>query len=165
MPVSPAGLFSLPLYYLNQMVINSASFRTWTGTATPTLAQAYVHYFSAEASAIVRPMAVIGWEPGFSLDSDVGGSRNYFNCSGDLYIIFEATISSSLNEADAAFTFTNNVGAVLKDMTTLSGTAGYLDIGNIKLVEGPYRPHEDEAQTNADYFHIAFSIGWAGVPE
>ena len=164
MVTTPSGAFSLPLKYLALTIAGSSTFRTAVGAANPTAALSSIHYFSVDNANITRPMAVIGWDSAYTLDSEYGGTRNFFDLSGSLFMIYQQAVTGS-TEADSVFNFTNVIGAITSEMCVLAGQAGYLDIVNMSLMEGPIRPSDEERQTNSDYFHIVFNISYRGVAE
>lgn len=154
--VAAAGMFSLPLDYLRDMLANSSNFQTWTGTATAVAAKARTFVIGADDDETL-PLAVVGWQS-FARQSVGSGSRNHFEGSGPLWLVLIASAASDTEENEA-FTFVNNVGAIIADVEALAGQAGYLDIRSIDLdyLERT-EPNEDEAQTAGDTWQAAFTI-------
>jgi len=158
MAVVPTEMISLPLHYLRLMPADSATFRTWVGAADQAEALARV-YVNREASP-VRPFAVAAWATNWGREATSGGGRNYFEQVGDLMLMFEDDIAAGLDEADAYYTFTNTVGAILAEIEALAGQAGYLNIVSIAVENGPARPGSDEKQTTDDFYQALYRIGF-----
>jgi hypothetical protein len=162
MAVTPDGMISLPIYYGRLLVADSATFRTWVGASTQAEALARL-YFNKETSP-VRPFGDMGWDGDWTREAIAGGERNYFEqTAGGLLLMFEEDIAAGLDEADAYFTFTNTVGAIIKEMEERAGTAGYLDMVSIAVHSGPARPSEDEKQTLGDYYQVLYKIEFRGI--
>lgn len=160
MTVSPSGNLSLPLKYLRDTIAGSSTFQTWTSSANAAAALAHV-YILVAASDYTNPCAVVEWESA-RWDLESRGTRNMFEQSGGLRIIFQDAISESA-ESDAAYDFTNNVGAILADMMVLAGTAAYLDIISMSM-DSPKRPDEDERQTlTTDVYQAFVSVVFEGL--
>lgn len=158
MAVVPAEMISLPLHYLRLMVADSAAFRTWVGAANQAEALARV-YINRETSP-TRPFAVVAWATNWGREATSGGARNYFEQVGDLMLMLEDDIAAGLDEADAYYTFTNTIGAILAEIEALAGTAGYLNIMSITVENGPARPDSDEEQTTSDFYQVLYRIGF-----
>lgn len=158
MAVTPAGMVSLPLHYLRLSIADSAAFRTWVGASTQAEALARI-YINRETTP-TRPFAVVAWDRNWSREAISGGGRNYFEQRGDLMLMFEDDIADGLDEADAYFTFTNTVGAIIEDIEELAGQAGYLNVVSIAVENGPARPTEDEKQETSDYYQALYRIGF-----
>jgi len=158
MTVAPTGLFSLPVDYLRKTVAGSSTFRTLTGAATPTAALAFIHAFDATGSDLAAGFyAVVEYGEEWARVMHAGGTNNFFDQEGRLQLWFTQAITEAVT-SDAGYAFANALGAIISEMEQLSGTAGYLDIQEIRLVEGPGRPEEDEAASNGDFFRAMFAI-------
>lgn len=159
MPVVPTEMISLPLHYLRLMVADSATFRTWVGAADQ--AEALARLYLNKETAPIKPFGVTAWDSNWGREATSGGARNYFEQAGDLMLMFEDDVAAGLSEADAYYTFTNTVGAILAEMEALAGTAGYLNITSITVENGPARPGSDEEQTIGDFYQVLYRIGFA----
>lgn len=154
--VAAAGMFSLPLDYLRDMLANSSNFQTWTTTLNATAAKARTHVIGAADTATL-PLAVVGWAS-FERESTSGGSRNFFEGGGPIALLFVAAAGADTEENEG-FTFVNDIGGILADVEALAGQAGYLDIKRISLEEiWRTEPDEDRAQTDDDQWHAQFMI-------
>ncbi len=166
MAVTPAGLFSLPVDFMRKTIAGSSSFRTLVGAANATAALAFVHAFSASGSQLAASFfAVVEFGEDWARTMHAGGSNNFFESeSSSLQVLFHQKVTKA-DDVDAAYEFTNDIGAIISDMEQLSGTAGFLDIQETRLIEGPYRPEEDEArsQTNGDFYRILLRVDYASV--
>lgn len=105
-----------------------------------------------------HPFAVIMWADNWARVMEAAGDRNHFIQEGDLLLVLRASVSESHDEADALFTFTNSVGAIIEDMEALAGTAGYLNITGMSFEEQPQRPLEDEIDTLSDFYRTVLRI-------
>lgn len=159
MPVAPSGHLSLPLSYLRATVAGSASFRVWVGVDADDAAGALARVYPFQTgAATVRPFAVVEWARSYTRKRRAGGSRNWFEASGALLLTFRETLTEA-DPADAGFAFGNQVGAIIEEMEELAGTAGYLDIQESRLVEGPWRPEEDEVKAiGYDFFQCSWEV-------
>lgn len=161
MPVTPTGMISLPLDHMRKTIADSAAFRTWVGAADQAAALAKV--YPVLTTATTPPFAVVDWAENFRRLKVAGGTRNFFRQEGDLTVLFRGAVNAAHDDADAAYTFLNTVGAILAEMEALAGTAGYLDITGITLVDGPSRPLEDEKQSFADFYQAIYRVEFQGT--
>jgi len=148
MAVTPSGILSEPLGYLRDTIAASTAFQAWVGAADAAEAKESIYPVAARVASM--PYCVIDWAENWARIADAGGTRNHFAGGGDLVMTFQAAIADGLGEADAAWTFMNNVGAVISDMEKLAGTDPYLNITEISKENGPVRPTEDEVQSATD---------------
>jgi len=165
MAVSPSGLFSLPVDYLRKTIAGSSTFRTLTGAADAAAALAFAHAFEVTGASLDDPFfAVVEYGTDWARNRHAGGTNNFFEQESGLHVWFHQTIAQA-DEVDAMLAFTNSIGAILSEMEQLSGTAGYLDIRATRLIEGPFRPEEDEAasQTYGDFFRILFAVEYESI--
>lgn len=160
MAVSPSGILSLPLSYLETTVANSSTFQTWTGTANAAAAKARIHIGRAASTADL-PLAGVGFGGEFRRYIETAPSD--FQTDSVVELFFTDNFSSSLSEEDAAYTFLNQVGPIMSDIETLSVQAGYLSIDEWSIKWGPERTDTDEEQTLDYIFSIAFNISYIGV--
>lgn len=157
MPVSPAGMLSLPAHYLRETVAASAAFQAWVGVGSAAAALPSIHLFGADAGA-ARPLAVIDFKPGgFHRERFARAAGSHFMGGATLELMFIALITEAA-DVDAAYEFTNVVGAIVADMELLFGSSGYLDARELTLVSGPSRPELDEEQTRANEYAALFEL-------
>lgn len=169
MSVNPTGMVSLPLHYLRETIAATSAFQTWTGTANKAAALAYVPVLVDTVGDL--PVCAVGWGEGLARSVVAGGTHSHFVQEGDLSMLFLGAISGDHDEADAAYTFLNSIGAILADMEELAGTAGYLDIRGFVLDLGPRRANEDEKKALrkaagglvGDYFQMGFAVEYGGI--
>jgi len=159
MAVTPTGMLSLPVSYLQTTVANSATFRTWTGTANPTAALARIHVGRAAGTA-THPLACVGFANGFNRTSD---SLDVWEQNNTLQLMFRDDFSSALNEQDAYYTFSNQVGAIMLEMEALFNDAGYLDVFEWSIITGPSRTKDNEAQTLGNFFEVIIECKYGGA--
>lgn len=118
---------------------------------------------SVEVAVPTMPFAIADWAENFARVLESQGLRNYFAQDGDLIMLFRAAVDPSHTEQEAAFAFTNKIGAIIKEMEEKAGTAGYLDITEIALADGPQRPDEDEKATVGDFYQVVYRVGFVGL--
>ena len=170
MVVSPAGLLSLPLKRLQTLLSISSNFQTWTGAANAAAALAFIHLVAVAGQS--RPHALIGRSPG---SGGARGSRtiqggSIFEHGGRLLLRFENDIASGdlALPADAEFTFTNSVGAILADLEAASGEVGDLQVTSWSETQSPQRSSRDEKQASGggsaggEYYQATYAIEWSG---
>jgi hypothetical protein len=175
----PTGIFSLPLHYLMETLVNCAAFRAWVGAETVEAARAFIYPVSTPVPIPDPPFAWCNWADDFSLDRIESGTSSSFNQSGDLLLMFRGRVEKDPDGKDypdyeVSIRFLNPIGAIVKELTELSGAPGYLNIKTIKMEVPPQRPSEREiltakkagAETETligDYFQVIFRIDWGVV--
>lgn len=160
MTVTPTGIISLPLHYLRQSIAASTTFQTWVGADDAE--EALDNIYSVATIVFTRPFAVVDWAKNFKRTKNAGGTRNHFEQSGELAMLFRGSIDPTHNDSDAAFAFLNTVGAIISEIEELAGVADYLDIVSITLDQGPHRPGEDEAKTSGAFYEVVYRVEFAG---
>ena len=146
---------------LRNSVASSPTFQAWTGTDNEAAAKLRVHAFGLDdPDAAAKPFCVVDWAAGgFSREVIAGGIHSQSMGSGVLHLIFHAAITVA-TQIDEEYEFANEVGRIIEDLELVAGTACHLDIKRITLVQGPFRPDEDESQTRGDYYEAVFEIGF-----
>lgn len=166
MAVSPAGPISLTLDHLRNSIAGSTSFRTWTGTANEAAALVRVHAVENRTAlgSADMPFAVVNWLPDYRRIGHADGSARQFRQEGSLMVTFRGEIvSPNAAEPDAAYSFLNNVGAVMNDMEALSATATYLSISGMTFINPPHRPEEDEVkELKLDFYQLVLAVEFDG---
>jgi hypothetical protein len=162
MTVTASGMVSVPVSALRDMLSQSATFQTWTGTASSAAALAYIHMIGLAEADRVRPFALITL--GDNWRRTYGGS-NRFIPSGELFLVLESDIDEDNVEdfADSELEFSNNVGGVIGDLEALT-ESGALVIQTIRMQVPPERTWRDEKQSEGDYYQcvIAVDYGFGG---
>ena len=161
MAVTPSGSVSLPLSYARTQLANCSAFQTWTGTASVAAALAKI-YVVVATTGYTLPVAVIEWNGDFGYEISGRGTRNFYDQTGSLNILFRGSVDSDHNEFDAAMTFTNSIGAIVEDFNELSGQAGYLDVDNLTMNEFR-RPEDDEKETYGDFYETSWTVMFTGI--
>lgn len=108
------------------------------------------------------PWALIDWAPNFERAAAAGGSRRYFEQTGDLVVVLRAPVDADHDDAEASYAFMNIVGAIIEDMEELAGTAGYLSIDRLGRAQGPRRPEAAEVKVAGDFYEYWLRVGWDG---
>lgn len=164
MAVTPTGKLSLPLKHLQDTIANSSNFQTWVGALDAAAAKAFIHVEYSETLA--GPFAVIDWSNDFVRDYDSAGPQgnNFMQVAATLQLIFKGTVNTELDDVDNKYTFLNNIGGILDDIETNAGQGGYLDITQIRFLEGPMRPLPKERNTDiGDFQRIIFLVDFQGI--
>lgn len=166
MPVTPTGMLSTQVDRLRHTVAGSATFRSWTSTASETLALARVLPAYTDGAATL-PIAWVEWQK-FRRDLDGFGSQNWWDAddANALMVGFRASISDT-DPADALYAFTNKIGAILTEMEALFGTSStYFDGASYEIIEGPERSDEDESASIGAFYEVlvAFRYRKTGGP-
>lgn len=157
MAVSPTGILSTPLDSLAELVASSTSFQTWVGALDATAAKAKVYRTARDqsgASAWARPFALATIPSGWNLTDAL---QQY--ATGSMHLLFEDDVDSANagSHEDAAYEFTNNVGAVIKEMIRNASSPGYLYVSGIEIVSGAQRACVEEG---SDYYQIWFRVAY-----
>ena len=176
MNVTPSGEIALAMEYLRQSVAASATFQAWAGAINAAAAVSHVHIvalpmpsdlevgYTLEEMQSYRPYVLIGTENrrGFRMDSD---SYDGYRPSGALTLWLEADVSESYASwlADPEVDFLNKLGVMLAEMWLLRNTAGYLQVRNIALSEGPYRSEEDVRPMYGDTMAAELRVEWGAT--
>ena len=161
MPVTASGPISIPVDRLRNIIKDSASFRTWTGTATAVLAKARAYPFAKPRSGVVWPHVVVGYlHRGWSTSIPM---REYVR-EVNLFASFEAILLAA-DDQDATYTFMNAIGPVITDMwiNAGDGTEDRLDVQEISLIDGPMWENEDLRAGEGEVMWCRFMIR-AGTP-
>lgn len=141
MAITPTGIMSVPVDKLRNLIKDSSTFRTWTGSATAAIAKDRVYPFAKPRSGVVWPHCVVGWQPR-GLRTAVP-LREYLE-GIVLYLTFEALISVD-DEPNSTYTLTNNMGPIIQEMwiNSADGTEDRMDLRSITLSDGPSWENED----------------------
>ena len=124
MSVSEEQLF---INNLQTLIATSASFRTWTGTASVLLAKDRIYTSRLEEADITKPFAQIGHDSGFT-------KKDYDKPSqAQMYIIFVGDTVDGIDSETSLNTFMTSTGKVIDDMREQSLVNGYLRMESIGL--------------------------------
>ena len=157
--ITPAGLYSLPLHYLRLTLAGSATFQGWVGAANAAEALSYI-FVNWATGATTPPYATVDWWDNFGQEKIATGA--FFEGTGDLQLLIRGPRDTNATLSDAAYTFSNKLGAILAEMAALAGSPGYLDITGFQQVSGPASPTEDEIATHGDYYQAVYRVLWEG---
>jgi len=167
MALAATGPLGLPLYNLQTILANSASFQTWigaTGTAPEKVvaARARIYMGAVPGASLTRPCAVINLGDDWVAEATSGGARNHFNTTGSSFLAFEGEVSEAYEDdcGEALLEFVNAAGAAISDIETLAGSGAYLVVNRISKHGGPMRVDIREKDSLGDYFAIEFEIAW-----
>jgi len=138
------------------------TFQAWTRTPNATAALGSVYTPNAPPNSPL-PYAIVDVLRAFTREMIAGGSRNYFEGHGGISLWIRSAIPGGANDQDAATYMENQVGNLVTDMEQLAGQAGYLDVERIELVDGPYRPEEDERVVLGDFYEILLRVEYRSL--
>jgi len=166
MTVTPAGMFSYPLFGLGELIADCSAFQSWVSADDKGAAWSNVHYIANDDSDLTgaealatRPFAIVG----FSEETEARRETEppTYDHSGTLELIFEAEVSGD-TESDIFLNFTNAVGAIMAEIETKTGRGGHLLVTKYSLFFGPARP-SSKARTNGelDIIAMGFLVEWA----
>lgn len=163
MPVTPTGIYSLPLEHLKNMLADSATFQSWVSAANATEAKDNIHLVGIDDENANSPYATIDHGDSWNIEKIAGGMGNHYIDSGTLRLYMESDIPASLKSTigDAKIDFTNNIGAIVDEMLKLAGSDTYLNIQRIDVIEQPARTTEDTEVAQSDYYNINLMIHWS----
>lgn len=172
MAVVPTGILSLPLFNLATLLSKCPNFRAWTGTGNEAAAFARIEYQAVDdfnedtgASTITHPFAMIQFssQENWALNTAGQGAPSE---SGELILYFEDLVASENqdSQADAFFTFSNALGAIITDVFNLAVPNGLcVPLQSITSFDGPYRDPKTRAATSAEMNNWAFKVSWGAL--
>lgn len=159
---SPTGALSRPLDLARTMLATSATFQEIVEAGNPTAALAFIFIHNVDADFAGADHAVVSHVLA-TKDSIGAGSSFAFGDKGDVQIMLQLEIPSTLRQADeeeeAGNWFSNKVGAIVREMALLSGDPDYLDVHTFDVGELERTHQEDEAQGNYNY-RAPIVLGW-----
>lgn len=173
---APSGPVAEAIELLRHTLGASATFRTWTSTATQEDAEAKIHKDAIPNSAsgkydhtlaelqALRPYAILFEQPeeGFVVRAAaLSGSRD-FVASGAFSILLEQDIPSNISNdpAEIAIQFRNTYGGIIDDLAGLASVAGYLDINEMAVEESQFRSPKKERVVYGDVVIVFLRVAW-----
>lgn len=164
MPDLPAtSTMSAMVYAARRMLANSATFRTWTGTASEAAALARIHEIQAPAGAAM-PFGLVMPEQG-NLKA-IRAAEGAYAKTGAVYIQIEQTISEGAI-IDAFRDFCNNAYAIFDELLVLSDTdhpteAGYRFplIVDLETEDGPGQTDLTIRNEVLNEFMVRWRLTW-----
>ena len=173
---APSGSVSLALELLRTTLGASATFRTWTGAADQSAAEARIYkgalpkpvsgkysHSLAELQTL-RPYAIIfeQAEEGYATRAVAMSDSRVFVSSGSFGILLEWDIPSNISNdpAEIAIQFRNTYGGIIDAIEAPASTAGFLDINEMAVEDGPWRSHEDDLEIYGDVKIVMLRISW-----
>jgi len=169
---APTGILSLPLDHLKTLIATCESFQTWCGVAAEDvgtangITEAKEHIYVPALNEAVgtredRPRVIVYTEPDVDGESEAAGASYFFH-RGVAGAIFEDDAGvAGVADAVAIEDFTNNLGGVLEEMESLSGTGELLFMAEWHLAEGPARMHPDDvAGGELDLVQARINVRW-----
>lgn len=170
-----AGSISKAEEYLRTMLADCDAFRTWSGAANQAKALARIHVMglpppeNGDVHTLVelqtyRPYVIV-WTnetEGFSLEADAGGDRFHFAEGGTLMLELNQDVPEEItnNRREIYRRFMNSIGQILDDLQQLAGTAGYLTVRRMVVVDGPNRSDRKSWSKQGDYVDVRIRLEW-----
>lgn len=165
MAVVPTGIEGLPLKFLRELLAESATFQSWVGVGDASAALARIHYVGfSDPGSKTRPYAIVdvGVEDGFSLTKNAGGSSNSFGVGGILSMELIESVDTGQDIADQVVTFINTTGAIIREMSLLAGSDGFLDFMEVMRVLGPLESGKNDRQDLPESIDSLYAFRFAG---
>ena len=166
MSVTPAGTISKPLAALRSAVALSSAFQDWVGTTDDNDSMDRVHVITAPAEAPV-PFAVVDMAEFKRQRVSINDAKPFVTMDPSASLLyFRDAVAAGMNDLDAAYTFCNNVGAVLSNLELFAGDRlnGFPAIIQIEMIAAPIRIAFEERPTAGDFYEATFAIYWSRQP-
>ena len=145
---------------LRTSIANSATFRTWTSTASVALAKVRAYRISLPVGSTTLPCALVDVGDAQHEAIALGTSMS----TGTLNVVFMMAASDSHNDGDAAYTLLNAAGEIVREMAEKVGTAACLNIGAVRRTSRPERASEDEeTELGEDFYRIDYEVDFMGA--
>lgn len=146
--ITMTEVFGATLENLATLIVDTDAFQTWTDSEDAAEARSHIHFFSDLGSKYTFPSALLELVDGIRQEkvSESGGGDRSPWPSGALRITFYQDWDPDYilepgehgdDPEQAVKDFVQNIGLVLTDMWTLSGTASYLSLGSVTMTLTP----------------------------
>ena len=161
--LAPAGVHSILLQNLDDLIANSGAFQELTGTDNAVEAAAFIYQVGIEEPRTTdRPYCVVR-HTGRQGGEVIGGGGPYnYDDDGQLEVVFvidiPATYATSLELASRYFL--NYTGRIIANVKALSGTAGLFNVMRWDISEGPTRARFTKEQAGDNYYRIVYKFDW-----
>jgi hypothetical protein len=153
-------MFSQPVENMADLIANSTTFQTWTGSANATEARTKISIWAKDGETDL-PTCAISLAPQFSFSKSSSGTHDNYTTLNAVTALFLGSIPDTSPEDDF-YTFSNIVGGIVEDVLNLSGRPGYASIENGSPDGPPMRsdPRQGELDAYASWA-ISFVLrGW-----
>jgi hypothetical protein len=143
MAVTPAGFLSLPLHYLRKSVAASSTFQTLTEAEDAAAAEEFVFIGAAKDDGTEDPPRItLRYFDSMPL---LQTALNRWQMRGQAELTLEMLVDGDLNgdPEDEYLDLTNTFGAILKEITALANTGGYLTIQSAEISQIGWIPQEN----------------------
>jgi hypothetical protein len=158
----PTGPVSRPLALARQLLSQSATFQGLVGVAVPSAALAKIHIHNVDADFAAVNHAVVSHDDS-NKDSIASGGAFSFNDSGTAVLKIQLEIPESLRASDkeeeAGTWFANQLGAIVREMSLISGSPSELDVHTFTVGDLERTHQEDETEGRYNY-RGPISLGW-----
>lgn len=157
-------------YDFRRLLANSATFRTWTGTADEAGALARAHEIQADASATF-PFALVypGERYGGRKIGEGGSGSGTYGRGGTVAVELAGSVASGASEIDAFREFVNKADAILDEILELADTDHptdvtyrFINIESFERTDGPARVIDVERGQSevTDEFMVRWELSW-----
>lgn len=159
----PTGILSQPLARMRNLIAASPAFQAWVGASNSLEALPHVHLLSTTRKPSL-PLCLIDLGDGFERVRTTLVNGRPFESSGQIVVYFRDLVAPGADPVDAAYAFTNRLGAVWQDFERLAGKPDRVGITQISLSSPPTRIEADRRQYAGDYFEAAMTCSFQLTP-
>lgn len=144
---------------------NLSQVRTFLGVSTVAAAKLKILVSCEEGDAdtvdALRPFIMLHYGDDFGAEKNAGGSQNYFDYGGNIWLMFEKdTNADYVDDASAAMIdFMKEVGRCLDGILSVAAQGGKLPTTGLRRVESPWRIKESQRKKR-DYHHVDYVVEW-----
>ncbi len=169
MPHTPTSILAKPIDVMRDMIAQSTTFQTFSGTASQALAKVRVfpqEVVDVETELAAGNFAVISEDESFEREKIAGGSRDFYVPAGGFMVEFfellagaETNNDGTLPDINEAFSdFHQSVGLVLTDIEAVSGSAGNLSVAIATQESANVFPFEGRKQGAENYIAMVLQF-------
>jgi hypothetical protein len=144
---------------MRSMIASSSAFQAWLGAVDQVAAEARVHVLHTGRKPPL-PLCLLDLGDQFERVRARIMNGRPFESTGQIVVYFRDVVPSGVDDVDAVYAFTNQLGAVWQDLEHLAGRPGMVGITAITLAVPPTRIESDRRQYAGDYFEAALSCSF-----
>lgn len=173
MPTTPAGSVMLSAEYAAATLADCPAFRTWCGADDATQARGRIHLealpppsnkeeFTLDELKAHRPYVILNVLR-FAQQHVATGNGFDFSPEGTIELFFEQDILAEIahNTAEIATRFYNAVGAIIDELCSRAGLAGFLAFTSVRMDQPCSRTHPDAVSVEGDALMIRLALDWS----
>ncbi len=162
MPHTPTSILAKPIDVMRDMIAQSTTFQTFSGTASQALAKVRVFTYEVvdvETELAAGNFATIAEDDSFEREKIAGGSRDFYAPNGGFMVEFFKVLGGSepnddgtLSDIEETFgAFQETIGDVLTDIEGVSGSAGNLSVAIATQESANVFPFDGRKQGSDNY--------------